>query len=130
MRLALRVSRCRAVSSTHAAAAYAYTLPVVPALPLRVPDGDAAAAPSSGAVDLSGGTALAQKIWEEFDADTLAERGVIVAGDPDSCIKAAKLHEATGVDQIQFLMVTETVAHDQVMESIELFGKQVIPAFR
>ena len=119
------------VSSTHAAAAYAYTLPVVPALPLRVPDGDAAAAADgSGAVDLSGGTALAQKIWEEFDADTLAERGVIVAGDPDSCIKAAKLHEATGVDQLQFLMATETVAHDQVMESIELFGKQVIPAFR
>ena len=93
-------------------------------------DGDAAAAPGSGAVDLSGGTALAQKIWEEFDADTLAERGVIVAGDPDSCIKAAKLHEATGVDQLQFLMATETVAHNQVMESIELFGKQVIPAFR
>ena len=94
-------------------------------------DGDAdAAADGSGAVDLSGGTALAQKIWEEFDADTLAERGVIVAGDPDSCIKAAKLHEATGVDQLQFLMATETVAHDKVMESIELFGKQVIPAFR
>ena len=91
---------------------------------------DAADANAAGAVDLSGGTALAQKIWEEFDADTLAERGVIVAGDPDSCIKAAKLHEATGVDQLQFLMATETVGHDKVMESIELFGKQVIPAFR
>ena len=83
-----------------------------------------------GSVDLSGGTALAQKIWEEFDADTLAERGVIVAGDPDSCIKAAKLHEATGVDQLQFLMATETVAHDKVMESIEMFGKHVFPAFK
>ena len=98
---------------------------------MRVPDDDAAAAADgSGAVDLSGRTALAQKIWEEFDSDTLAERGVIVAGDPDSCIKAAKLHEATGVDQLQFLLATETVAHDQVMESIELFGKQVIQAFR
>ena len=85
---------------------------------------------ADGGVDLSGGTALAQKIWEEFDADTLAERGVIVAGDPDSCIKAAKLHEATGVDQLQFLMATETVAHDKVMESIEMFGKHVFPAFR
>ena len=85
---------------------------------------------ADGSVDLSGGTALAQKIWEEFDADTLAERGVIVAGDPDSCVKAAKLHEATGVDQLQFLMATETVAHDKVMESIEMFGKHVFPAFR
>ena len=89
-----------------------------------------AVAGAAGTVDLSGGTALAQKIWEEFDADTLADRGVIVAGDPDSCVKAAKLHEATGIDQLQFLMATETVAHGQVMESIELFGKQVLPHFK
>jgi hypothetical protein len=34
------------------------------------------------------------------------------------------------VDQIQFLMATETVPHDKVMKSIELFGKHVIPAFK
>ena len=80
--------------------------------------------------DLSGGTALAQKIWEEVDGDTLADRGVIVAGDPESCINAVKLHEATGVDQVQFLMATETIGHANVMKSIELFGKHVIPAFK
>ena len=80
--------------------------------------------------DLSGGSALAQKIWEEVDADTLADRGVTVSGDPESCIKAIKLHEATGVDQVQFLMATETIGHADVMKSIELFGKHVIPAFR
>ena len=79
--------------------------------------------------DLSGGTALAQKIWEEMDPKTLADRGVIVAGDPQSCIDAIKIHEATGVDQMQFLMATETIDHAQVMKSIELFGKHVIPAF-
>ena len=80
--------------------------------------------------DLSGGSALAQRIWEDMDADTLAERGVIVAGDPQSCIEAVKMHEATGVDQVQFLMQTETIDHDRVMKSIELFGRHVIPAFR
>jgi alkanesulfonate monooxygenase SsuD/methylene tetrahydromethanopterin reductase-like flavin-dependent oxidoreductase (luciferase family) len=80
--------------------------------------------------DLSGGSALAHKIWEEMDADTLTDRGVIVAGDPESCINAVKIHEATGVDQIQFLMATETIGHEQVMKSIELFGKHVIPAFK
>ena len=65
-----------------------------------------------------------------MDADTLAERGVIVAGDPESCINAVKLHEATGVDQVQFLMATETIDHANVMKSIELFGKHVIPAFK
>jgi len=80
--------------------------------------------------DLSGGNALAHKIWEEMDPDTLVDRGVIIAGDPQSCITAIKMHEATGVDQMQFLMATETVGHSQVMKSIELFGKHVIPAFR
>jgi alkanesulfonate monooxygenase SsuD/methylene tetrahydromethanopterin reductase-like flavin-dependent oxidoreductase (luciferase family) len=80
--------------------------------------------------DLSGGSALAQRIWEEFDAETICERAIIVAGDPESCIKAIKVHEASGVDQIQFLMATETVPHEQVMKSIEMFGKHVIPAFR
>ena len=80
-------------------------------------------------LDLSGGAALAQKAWAELDADTLCERGVIVAGDPDTCIAALKLHEAAGVDEVQFLMATESVPHEQVMKSIELFGKYVIPAF-
>ena len=81
-------------------------------------------------LDLSGGNALAQKIWEQFDAATLAERGIIIAGDPEACIKAAKLHEATGVDQLQLLMQTETIPHKQVMSSIEMFGKHVIPHFK
>ena len=80
--------------------------------------------------DLSGGSALDQRIWEEFDAETICDRAIIVAGDPESCIKAIKVHEATGVDQIQFLMATETVPHEQVMKSIEMFGKHVIPAFK
>ena len=97
---------------------------------------DVAEAPSSASgdtvanLDLSGGNALAQKIWEEFDAATMAERGVIVAGDPEACIKAARLHQATGVDELQFLMATETVDHAAVMKSIEMFGRHVIPKFR
>ena len=59
----------------------------------------------------------------------MAERGIIIAGDPDSCIAAAKIHEASGVDEVQFLMATETVGHDEVMKSIEMFGKYVIPEF-
>ena len=80
--------------------------------------------------DLSGGSALAQRLWEEFDADTMDDRAIIVAGDPESCINAVKVHEATGVDQIQFLMATETIGHKEVMKSIEMFGKHVIPAFQ
>jgi alkanesulfonate monooxygenase SsuD/methylene tetrahydromethanopterin reductase-like flavin-dependent oxidoreductase (luciferase family) len=87
--------------------------------------------PNTGqTVDLSGGTTLAREAVLAIDSATLADRGVIVAGDPESCIKAVKLHEQAGVDQIQFLMATESVPHDKVMKSIELFGKHVIPAFQ
>ena len=82
-------------------------------------------------VDLSGGSAqIAQAVWNQFDADTLADRGVTVSGDPESCLKAIRIHEAIGVDQLQFLMATETIGHDKVMSSIELFGKYVIPELK
>lgn len=82
----------------------------------------------NGSVDLSGGAGqIAQAIWNQFDADTLVDRGVLVAGDPDSCLKSIAIHQAIGVDELQFLMATETIPHDKVMSSIEMFGKYVIP---
>lgn len=69
-------------------------------------------------------------VWESLDADTLADRAVIIAGNPDSCIAALKKHESAGVDQVLITMQTETVPHSVVMKSIELFGKYVIPEFK
>ena len=54
---------------------------------------------------------------------------MIIAGNPESCIKSVKMYEDIGVDQVMMIMQTETVPHQRVMESIELFGKEVIPAF-
>ena len=66
----------------------------------------------------------------ELDSNTLADRGVIIAGDPDSCIKAIKMYEEIGVDEVMMIMQTETIPHEKVMSSIELFGKEVFPAIR
>jgi alkanesulfonate monooxygenase SsuD/methylene tetrahydromethanopterin reductase-like flavin-dependent oxidoreductase (luciferase family) len=91
------------------------------------PEGD----PNTGqTLDLSGGTTSARQAVLAIDSQTLADRGVIVAGNPESCIKALKLHELAGVDQIQFLMATETVPHDKVMDSIRMFGEHIIPQFK
>ena len=81
-------------------------------------------------LDFSGGEAIAHKVWEDLDADTLCERGVVIAGDPDDCIAALKKHAATGIDQMMVMMQTETVPHEAVMESIELWGKYILPEFR
>ena len=99
---------------------------------IKAAEGEAAdgKAELADVLDLSGGEAVAHKAWNDLEADTLVERGVLVAGDPESCIKAARLHEETGVDQLQFLMATETIGHDQLMKSIEMFGKYVIPEFK
>jgi hypothetical protein len=35
-----------------------------------------------------------------------------------------------GVDELQFLMATETAPHERVMSSIEMFGRHVIPELR
>jgi len=79
-------------------------------------------------VDLSGGSGqIAAALWNQIDADTLTDRGVLVAGDPESCLRSIAIHEAAGVDELQFLMATESVPHETVMDSIEMFGKHVIP---
>ena len=80
------------------------------------------------ALDLSGGAARAAVA--QMDADTLCSRGVIIAGDPDSCSAAIKIHEEAGVDQMHFITASETISHADAMKSIEMFGKHVIPKFR
>ena len=80
-------------------------------------------------ISLDSGPGAARAAVAQLDANTLADRGVIIAGDPQSCIKAVKMYEDIGVDQVMLIMQTETIPHQKVMGSIELFGKQVIPAF-
>ena len=95
----------------------------------RYVDGGSEEEAASDVLDYSGGAAIAHKVWNDLDAKTLSDRAVVIAGNPDSCIEALKKHEATGIDQMMIMMQTETIPHDKVMKSIELFGKYVIPEF-
>ncbi len=69
-------------------------------------------------------------VFRELDARTLSEQGIIVAGDPESCIEGVKRHQESGADQIILMMQSDQMPHEKTMRSIELFGKHVIPAFR
>jgi len=80
-------------------------------------------------ISLDSGPGAARAAFAQMDADTLCDRGVIIAGDPDSCIKGVQLYEDIGVDQVILIMRTETIPHERVLQSIELFGKYVLPAF-
>ena len=80
-------------------------------------------------LSLDSGPGAARAAVAQLDANTLSDRGVIIAGNPESCIKTTQMYEDIGVDEVIMIMQTETIPHERVMESLELFGKEVIPAF-
>jgi len=81
-------------------------------------------------INLDSGPEAARAAIGMLDADTLCDRGAIVGGDPDSCTKIIKKFEEIGVDQLTLVMQTETVPHAQVLKSLEMFGKYVLPALQ
>lgn len=72
----------------------------------------------------------ARAIWEKLEPATLAERGVIIAGDPESCATGVRVHEACGADQVLMVMQSDMIPHEKAMSSIHLFGREVIPSFK
>jgi alkanesulfonate monooxygenase SsuD/methylene tetrahydromethanopterin reductase-like flavin-dependent oxidoreductase (luciferase family) len=80
-------------------------------------------------ITLNASPQAARAALNNLDADTLSDRAVIVAGNPQTCIDTIKKYDDLGVDMINMIMQTETIPHERIMESIELFGKEVIPAF-
>lgn len=60
----------------------------------------------------------------------LVDNKVIVAGDPEHCIDTLKDYEAQGIDHFIGIQQVGAIEHEEIMESIRLFGEKVIPAFR
>lgn len=81
-------------------------------------------------VSLDSGPGAARAAVAQLDAETLSDRGVIIAGTPESCIEAIRKYESVGVHQVMMITQTETIPHEKAMRSIEMFGKYVFPAFR
>ena len=54
--------------------------------------------------------------------------GAAIFGSPESCIRAIKRYEEIGCDEV--VMRIDSVPHDKIMKSIEMFGRHVIPQFK
>ena len=55
----------------------------------------------------------------------------VCIGDPKAIIEAVRRWESVGVDQINFLVnACEVLPQEQVLESMRLFAREVMPAFR
>ena len=62
--------------------------------------------------------------------DELLAGGGYCVGDPDACIRVIEEFESMGVNEIMPIFQAGYATHEEVMNSIRLFGKYVIPHFR
>ena len=58
----------------------------------------------------------------------LIKSGRYCIGNPDDCLRYLEQYSPTGVDEIMPLFQIGPIAHQEVMETLRLFGKHVIPA--
>ena len=65
---------------------------------------------------------------EQFDQQT-GPLGAIVLGDPDQVSDKIRRHSEAlgGIDRFQFQMDIADITHENLLKSIELIGKKVIP---
>jgi len=66
----------------------------------------------------------------EEGAELFDTQNMIITGDPDRCIEKLEAYERVGADGVVCMMQSGRIAHEDVMRSIELFGRHVIPHFK
>ena len=66
---------------------------------------------------------------ETASIDLVNDGGRFCIGNPDDCIEYIEKYEAMGVDEMMPLFQVGPVSHEEVMESLRLFGKHVVPHF-
>ena len=74
--------------------------------------------------------------WPQLIPDPTPEQleeriasGQRIVGDPDDCAKAVQQYADVGCDQIIFGILASTQPQEVALQSVELFGKHVIPRF-
>jgi alkanesulfonate monooxygenase SsuD/methylene tetrahydromethanopterin reductase-like flavin-dependent oxidoreductase (luciferase family) len=62
--------------------------------------------------------------------EVLDDMGAVIVGTPERCIERVRRYQEAGCDQLLCLMNPYKIPTRAVARSIELFGREVIPAFR
>jgi alkanesulfonate monooxygenase SsuD/methylene tetrahydromethanopterin reductase-like flavin-dependent oxidoreductase (luciferase family) len=65
--------------------------------------------------------------FDHITMDYLYDSGAGIVGDPDRCVELCKRYEAVGCELLFCLLNPYNIPHEEVMHSIELLGKHVIP---
>lgn len=64
---------------------------------------------------------------DQITFDYILESGAAMVGGPQRCLEIARRYQAAGCDLLFCLMNPYNIRHEQVMQSIELIGKHLIP---
>ncbi len=70
---------------------------------------------------------LAEPTIDELKAQV--EAGIVAVGNVEDCTHVAEQYEKAGADQLVVSPMTTTMPYDVSLESMRLFGEQVIPRF-
>jgi alkanesulfonate monooxygenase SsuD/methylene tetrahydromethanopterin reductase-like flavin-dependent oxidoreductase (luciferase family) len=71
---------------------------------------------------------LAESDGTEFDQQW--ESGAVCIGSPERVRKAVQQYADTGVDQLILMVQAGRIPHESCMQTIQLFGEEIIPAFK
>ena len=69
----------------------------------------------------------------QFEEAALKQRlddGLSLVGTPDKVLAGVRKYEALGVDQLLCIVQVGRVSHEDICDSLQLFGKEVIPQVR
>ena len=61
--------------------------------------------------------------------DELIEDGMAIGGNPDTISRIVEKWAEAGLDQMIFILQAGHTTQDQIMRSIDLIGRHVIPRF-
>ena len=61
--------------------------------------------------------------------DHLIEEGWLLCGTPDEVAEQCARYQQVGCDQLVFGVPSDSLAHEEVLEMLEIFGTKVIPEF-
>lgn len=73
--------------------------------------------------------AVEQRLHELASLDALLAMNAVIAGDPAEVVERCKKYAETGADLLLCLVNPYDVPHEKVMQTIELMGEHVLPAF-
>lgn len=66
---------------------------------------------------------------EALSFERMMGNNSVIAGDPAEVVERAQQYQRCGVDELLCILNPYAIPHDKVMETIELLGREVIPAF-